>query len=87
MANMQGGALSGRVRGTWEGKSLRRRKRLQGSDTAARRVWGLQTLSLETWVGRQEGEGGHFYLVTKESHTIVLFSALERVGACIYQRD
>lgn len=50
MANMQGGALSGRVRGTWEGKSLRRRKRLQGSDTAARRVWGLQTLSLETWV-------------------------------------
>lgn len=37
-------------------------------------------------VGRREG-GGHFYLVTKESHTIVLFSALGRVGACIYQRD
>lgn len=31
-------------------------------------------------VGRRE-EGGHFYLVTKESHTIVLFSALGWVGA------
>lgn len=40
----------------------------------------------DTGVGRRE-EGGHCYLVTKESHTIVLFSALGRVGACIYQRD
>lgn len=31
-------------------------------------------------MGRRE-EGGHFYLVTKESHTVVLFSALGRVGA------
>lgn len=37
-------------------------------------------------MGRRE-EGGHFYLVTKESHTIVLFSVLGRVGAYIYQRD
>lgn len=37
-------------------------------------------------VGKRE-EGGHFYLVTKESHTIILFSAVGRVGARIYQRD
>lgn len=39
------------------------------------------------WGVRREEEGGHFYLVTEESHTIVLFSALEWVGARIYQRD
>lgn len=48
---------------------------LEPPNSAWRRAWGDGT------------GGGHFYLVTKESHTIVLFSALERVGACIYQRD
>lgn len=39
----------------------------------------------DTGVGRRE-EGGHFYLVTKESHTIVLFSALGRGWAPIFTR-
>lgn len=44
--------------------------------------FGLLELPLpgDMGVGRRE-EGGHFYLVTKESHTIVLFPALGWVGA------
>lgn len=61
-------------------------QRLGEVQSQGARVWSL----LPAWrhgCGETRREGGHCYLVTKESHTIVLLSALERVGACIYQRD
>lgn len=48
------------------------------------RLGKVQSQGARVWrhgCGETE-DGGHCYLVTKQSHTIVLFSALERVGAC-----
>lgn len=84
VVTMHGGELSG----TGRGQATREENSSRGWEKYKAREQGSGAFSLpeDTGVERRE-EGGHCYLVTQESHTTVLLSALERVGACIYQRD